>query len=98
VDRRAAACLHDRLREFQNEFERQRWGPVRLITNWNLLIVEKALAVFLNGGRSPAAGYRLVADYCRHYDPHSNEALTGPSAAKLRELARFMNSVEGRDL
>jgi hypothetical protein len=61
VDRRAATRLHDRLREFQNEFEYQRWGPVRIIKNWNLLIVEKALAICLNGGKSPAEGYRLAA-------------------------------------
>ena len=42
---KAAADLHQRLRDFQNEFKSQQWGAVRIINNWNLLLVEQALAI-----------------------------------------------------
>src|SRR5208337_138885 len=31
LDRRAAQTLHDRLRNFQDEYQNQRWGPVRIV-------------------------------------------------------------------
>jgi len=58
--RRAAETLYDRLLEFQNERQKQRWGPVRLIQDWNLLLVEKVLAIWLWYRKSPAHGYGLA--------------------------------------
>jgi len=93
-DRQAAAQLHDRLHGFQNEYDRQQWGPVRIIKNWNLFLIEEALAIYLANGDSPADGYRLTTHYCRHYDTRYGDSLTGPSKAKLQELVRFMNTIE----
>ena len=45
--REAARKLHDRLRAFQSEYRKQRWGPVRMIRNRDLLVVEEALAILL---------------------------------------------------
>jgi len=45
VDRGSAKVLHDRLREFQNEYKNQQWGPVRIIHNWDLMLLEQALAI-----------------------------------------------------
>ncbi|HEX5443358.1 MAG TPA: hypothetical protein VFW87_06005 [Pirellulales bacterium] len=89
-DEAAAQRLYSRLRAFQNEYERQRWGPVRIVTNWNLLIVENALAVMLGYALGPSSGYRLAADYCRQYDPRYGETLSGPSETKILEIVRFM--------
>ena len=97
LNRQAARTLHDRLREFQNEYQNQRWGPVRIIQNWNLLLVEKALALWLWHGKSPADGYKLAADYCQHYDPRYGNGLNGPSRTKIREIVRFMFLVEARE-
>lgn len=35
LNRQAAGTLHDRLRDFQDEYQKQRWGPVRIVHNWN---------------------------------------------------------------
>lgn len=94
LNRQAAQRLHDRLRDYQNEYKNQRWGPVRIIHNWNLLLVEEALSVYLWHGQSPSHGYKLVADYCRHYDPRYGESLNGPSRTKIVEIVRFMFTVE----
>jgi hypothetical protein len=97
LDRKAAESLHDRLREFQNEHQRQKWALVRIVPNWNLLLVEEALAICIWYPNSPAHGYKLAADYCQNYDPSYGESLNGPSRTKLLAMARFMFTVEARE-
>jgi hypothetical protein len=93
-NRAAVKKLHARLRDFQNEYKSTQYGMVRLVTNWNLLIVEKGLAIWLDGGTSPADGYAVAADYSRHYDPRYPELLTAGSIPKLEEIVRFMFTIE----
>ena len=97
LDRQAAETLHYRLQEFQNEHQNQRWGPVRLIRDWDLMLVEQALAIWLWHGKSPAHGYKLAADYCKHYDSRYGKGLNGPSRTKIQEIVRFMFLVEARE-
>lgn len=94
LDRAAARQLHDRLRDFQNEYQHQQWGPVRIIQNWNLMLVEQGLDIFLRHADSPAHGYKLAADYCQHYDVRHGNGLNGPSRAKIEEMVRFMFTFE----
>jgi hypothetical protein len=94
LDRQAAGRLHDRLRDFQHEYKNQQWGLVRIVHNRNLLLVEEALGICLWHADSPSHGYKLAADYCRHYDPRYGESLNGPSRTKLNEIVRFMFTVE----
>ena len=86
--------LHDCLRDFQNEYQNQRWGPVRIVHNWNLMLVEQALAIYLWHQDSSAHGYKLAADYCQHYDPRYGNGLNGPSRTKIAEIVRFMFTIE----
>ena len=94
INRSAAKALHDRARDFQNEFEHQQWGPVRLIPCWPLLLVEQGLAVYLGQADTPVHGYKLAANYCQHYDPRHGNSLSGPSRTKIMEIVRFMFTVE----
>jgi hypothetical protein len=94
VDRKSAKVLHDRLQTFQNEYKNQEWGPVRIIHNWDLLLVEQALAICVWYSDSPAHGYKLAADYCQHYDSRHGNGLNGPSRTKIEEMARFVNKLE----
>ena len=89
-DRVAAKRLYDRLRAFQSEYKRQRWALVRVVRNWNLLVLEEAIGVALGGANSPEDGYKLAADYCRNDDSRYFEALNGPSQTKILEIVRFM--------
>ncbi len=97
LDRQAARALHERLWNFQNDLERQRWGPVRIIRDWDLLLVEEALAIYLGHTDSPSQGYRLAADLCRHDDARYGCGLSGPSRAKILATARFMTRHEARE-
>jgi len=93
-DRGAVQMLHDRLRNFQNEYQHQRWGRVRIIHNWNLMLVEKSLAIYLWNLDSPTHGYKLAADYCQHCDSRYGNGLNGPSRTKIGEIVRFMFTIE----
>ena len=94
IDPAAARSLHDRARDFQNEFQNQQWGPVRIIHCWPLLLVEEGLALHVSRAVTPSDGYKLAADWAQHYDPSWGNGLNGPSRGKLQELARFMFNVE----
>jgi hypothetical protein len=94
LDQQAAQTLHDRLRDFQNEYQNQRWGPVRIVHNWNLMLVEQALAIHLWHQDSSAHGYKLAADYCQHYYPRYGKGLNGPSRTKIEKIVRFMFPIE----
>ncbi len=94
LDLPAAQALHDQLRDFQNEHQNQRWGPVRIVHNWSLMLVEHGLAIYLWHLDSPAHGYKLAADYCQHYDSRSGNGLSSSSRTKIEEIVRFMFTLE----
>ena len=97
LDRDAAKELHDRLKEFQNEHTRYKYGLIRQIKNWNLFLLEQALCVYLWQFDSPSDGYKLVADYVTNYDPSVGSGLNGPSASKLDEFVRFLFLLEAKE-
>jgi len=96
-DRISAEDLHNRLRDFQNEYQKQQWGPVRIINNWNLHFIEQGLALFLWHADKPPYGYDLARDYCKHFDTRYGDGLNGPSRTKILEIVRFMFLVEARE-
>lgn len=94
IDPTSARNLHARARSFQNEYEQHRWGPVRIIRSWPLLLVEQGLALHLGLNAHPSDGYKLAADWAQNYDPRHGTGLNGPSRGKLDELMRFLFRVE----
>lgn len=94
IDPEKARGLLERARNFQSEFQKQQWGPVRIIHCWPLLLVESGLALHLRETGTPSDGYKLAADWAQHFDSRYGNGLNGPSRGKLRELVRFMFAVE----
>lgn len=94
---KAAEGLYGRLKNFQNVFKRQQWGQVRVISNWNLMLVEHALEIYLWYPDSPAHGYKLASDYCQHFDCRFGNGLNGPSREKLKDLAEFVLRLESSE-
>ena len=70
---------------------------MRIIRNWNLLLVEEGLGIYLHRGASPYDGYKLAADYCRHYESRYRNELNGPSRLRIEEIARFLGEVERQE-
>jgi hypothetical protein len=91
----ATKDLRDRLKAFQNEYQRQAWGPVQIIKNWNLMLVEEGLSLYLGYGNTPSDGYRLASNYCQHFNPRYGNSLDESSHVKLAEMVRFMFTLEG---
>lgn len=90
----AARAFRHRLNAYQNNYERQAWGSVRLIKNWNLYLIEIGLDLYLDHRALPASAYRLAAGYCQHYDPRYGSNLNGPARAKVEAILEFVQSIE----
>jgi hypothetical protein len=90
LDTIRAGRLLERLRDYQAELQRQRWGPVRIIRNWKLFLVEEALTILLGISMSPTEGFRLASNFAKHYDPDYGSGLNGPSRARVLAIARFV--------
>lgn len=86
----AAQRLLDGLRNYQNDYKRQSWCFVRLVKNWDLLLIEQALDIVLGHSPTPSDGYRLAADYCQHADARTGYGLSAASTTKISEVRRFM--------
>jgi hypothetical protein len=97
IPRAAATKLHRGLRAFQNEYRDAPWGPVRIIHNHNLFLIECGLDIYLGHGDTPTAGYRLAVNYCEHYDPRYGNCLNGPSRRRIGEIVDFIRGVEDRE-
>ena len=85
-----AARLRARLRAFQDTYQRQKWGSVRVIKDRDLLLVDEGLGLYLADPPSPSLGYRLAVTYCQHYDPRYGQDLNGPSRLRLEEICSFI--------
>jgi hypothetical protein len=67
---------------------------LRVIHNWNLLLGEEGLGIYLWYADSPMHGYKPAANYCQHYHSRYGNSLNGPSRTKILEIVRFMFMVE----
>ena len=55
--------LLQELKSLQDTYENQRWGPVRIISNSETLVVEYAVECFLTSSQAPHWAYRLARTY-----------------------------------
>ncbi len=97
LDRSAAERLHGRLRDHQNTYKRLKWGPVRIVTDRNLFLIEEALALYLWSADAPSLGYKLAVAYCEHYDSRYGNGLNGPSRDRVEELIDFVRRREASE-
>ncbi len=86
--------LFRRVGAFQKEFTRQQWGPVRIIRNHDLLLVEEGLALYLGLRTAPTDGYRLAVEDCAHYASPYGRDLNGPARDRLLALIGFVTTHE----
>jgi hypothetical protein len=98
LDATAATALHRQLSAFQAQINRLRWGPVRILKDWDLMLVEEDLAIALQHTDCPSRGYKLAADFSQHYDPRYGTDLNGPSRDVLREIMDFIARREALEL
>jgi hypothetical protein len=76
-------------RDAQDTYERRRWGMVRIIDCWDLLVVETAMECVLHPWASADLGFQLARQYAEQYDPHFGMGLVPDSAPMMEEIADF---------
>jgi hypothetical protein len=82
-------ALWTEIRDAQSQYERQAWGPVRIIHSRELLIVETALECVLRPSVSQVLAYDLARQYCERYDGRYGSGLIPESASLVEEIAEF---------
>ncbi len=82
--------LFHELVDEQNEHRRVYGGPVRIIKNTDLLLVEYALRTVLADEASiPLWAYQTARHYAERYDPSHGTGLTPASAPLVQDIADF---------
>ena len=77
------------IRALQDQYERQAWGPVRIIESSEVLIVEQSLSCILEPYASAEWGYRIVRQYAERYDSRYGTGLIPESAPMVEDIADF---------
>ena len=81
--------LLSEIRSVQDRYERQQWGPVRIIKSRELLVVEMALECVLNPWYSSVLGYRLARQHAERYNSRYGTGLIPESAPFVEDIAEF---------
>ena len=77
------------IKELQNEYENQHWGPVRIIESFDTLVVEKALTCILSHEDSSFWGYHVGRGYAERYNPTYGTGLIPESAPLMEDIVSF---------
>ncbi len=86
------SALHDilsEIRDVQNEYERQRWGPVRIIHSREVLVAETALECVLQPWYSSVLGYQIAQQYAKRYNSRYWTDLIPQSAPMVEDIVEF---------
>lgn len=87
-----------RMREEQNEYKQISWGAVRLVDDWDLLLVEYAVQCLLRPYESPHWAYQTARHYAERYNSRYPEGLIPQSAPLVQDIAEFWAREAGTDL
>ena len=86
---RAVWAVQSDVREVQNTYRNQAWGPVRMIHSTEVLLIEYALLCLLQPHASADWGYRLARGYAERYNSRYGTGLIPESAPMVEDIADF---------
>jgi hypothetical protein len=86
---RALWSVESEVREVQNTYRNQAWGPVRIIHSTEVLLIEYALSCLLQPTASADGGYHLARQYAERYDPRYATGLIPESAPMVEDIVDF---------
>lgn len=81
--------LLQELKRLQDTHENQEWGPVRIVSSSETLVVEYAVECFLSTSQAPYWAYLLARTYAEQYDSRYGNGLIPKSAPMVEDIARF---------
>jgi len=90
--KRAESSLYELLseiRDSQNQYERQRWGTVRIIHSREVLLAELALECVLSPWHSSILGYQLARHYAERYNPRHGTGRIPESGPMVEDITEF---------
>lgn len=77
--------LQKKIIDHQNTIETQKWSDVRIIHDWNILLIEEAISCFLNS-EHPQLAYRLARSYTEKHNSRFGTGLVPESLEYLKEV------------
>lgn len=86
---RALWLVHSEVRNVQNTYKKNQWGPVRIIQSSEVLLIEYALYCLLQPNASSDWGYRIARQYAEHYNSRYGTGLVPESAPMVEDIADF---------
>jgi hypothetical protein len=86
---RALWSVESEVREVQNTYRNQAWGPIRIIHSTEVLLIEYALSCLLQPTASADWGYHLARQYAERYDSRYGTGLIPESAPLVEDIADF---------
>ncbi|MBD3883289.1 hypothetical protein IFO70_16095 [Phormidium tenue FACHB-886] len=89
--------LLSRVREVNNQYKNQNWGPVRIIQSTDVLLIEKALYGILRPAESSHWGYQIARDYAERYGARYMNSLIPESAPMIEDIANFWSQYHFRE-
>jgi len=87
-DNRKIRSLSSDFWSYQNDTEKVHWSDVRLIKNWQVLIIEEALNCFKHPD-NPRKGYGLTRSYTEKYNPSYGTGLIPKSKELLLDVIKY---------
>lgn len=89
--------LLDQMRQEQNEYRKIPFGSVRLIRDWDLLLIEDALQCILRPYESPYWAYQTASHYAERSSSRYDHGLTPESAPLVQDIADYWAGEAGID-
>jgi hypothetical protein len=75
--------------EVNHQYEKQAWGPVRIIQSKDVLLIEEAMNGILRPSESSYWGYQVARQYAERYDSRYGAGLIPESAPLVEDIASF---------
>ena len=73
----------------QQEFKGSQWGPIRIIQNNDLLLIEDALRCFVEEWNAPFWAYQTARQHAESYDSRYGTGLIPTSADAVQDIVEF---------
>jgi hypothetical protein len=89
--------LLGQMRREQNEYQNIPFGAVRLVRDWDLLLIEEAVQCILRPDGAPYWAYQIARDYAERSSSRYAHGLTPDSAPLVQDIADYWAGEAGID-
>jgi DNA-binding MarR family transcriptional regulator len=89
--------LLGQMRQEQNEYQKIPFGAVRLVRDWDLLLIEEAVQCILRPNEAPFWAYQIARDYAERSSSRYANGLIPESAPLVQDIADYWVGEAGID-